>query len=197
MSVITRGRKTEYKGLNQHKQYKDNPFIGGDSIVPIKRKNTVIGSRDHILLNDKTGEVGGTVAIKRVQEVDAEVFIKIYISQIKDLFTLKPNAMKVLSYIFTITPPNKDRILFDMDECKTYTGYTSDSSIFDGLSILIENEIIARSEKSYFYYINPGLFFNGDRLILVNEYRKKKNPMNTNQLKLNYNEQQPSEENTD
>lgn len=198
MSAEIISRKRDYKGLNQHQQYKINPFINGNSILPIKRKNTVIGSKDHILINDKTGEVGGTVAIKRVEEVDNETFIKIYIGQIRDLFSLKQNAMKVLSYIITITPINKDKIIFDIDECKAFTGYSSTTTITDGLSILVENGIVARSEKSIVYYINPNIFFNGDRLILVNEYRRKTpaKKIDNNQLLLDYNEQQSSQEET-
>jgi len=194
---IIEGRKnSQYAKLSDYEQFTHNPFINGNSILPIKRRNTTIGSKDHILINDKTGEVGGIVAIHRVEEVDSETFIKIYTKELKDLFSLKPNAMKILSYILSIIPPNKDKILFDIDECKKYTGYSASSTILDGLSVLIENSIIARTEKTYIYYINPNIIFNGNRMVLINEYRRKTpaKKIDNNQLLLNYNEQQSSQE---
>ena len=69
--------------------------------------------------------------------------------------------------------PNQDYFYFDLDECKEYTGYKSQQSVYNGLGGLISNEIIARGKKDYIYYINPMVFFNGNRIAFTKMYVKK------------------------
>ena len=38
---------------------------------------------------------------------------------------------------------------------------------------MLDKGFIAESEHPNFYWINPHLFFNGDRMVFINEYRKK------------------------
>jgi len=164
----------KYSKITGYDQFKINPFINHDTYLPIKRKNIIAGSSNQIIVNQDTGEQEGDLAIRKYKEVDEEEFIKIYVSQMKDLFSLRTNAMKVLSYVMSITPINKDTIIFDMDDCKAFTGYSSTTTILDGVSDLLDSEILARSEKHYIYFINPFTFFNGNRIILINEYKRKK-----------------------
>ena len=51
-----------------------------------------------------------------------------------------------------------------------YTNYKSKNSILSGLSELLENRFIARGSNPYKYYLNPTIFFNGDRLTLVKHF---------------------------
>ena len=56
-----------------------------------------------------------------------------------------------------------------------------------GLSGLIGSSIIARGKKDYLYFINPMVFFNGDRVTFAKTYVKKQkgkiiDPMQTNLL---------------
>jgi len=90
----------------------------------------------------------------------------------KELFKLSQRGVRVFSYITTIVKPNKDTVLFDMEDALDFTKYKKEQSILHGLEELIEHEIIARSTKHYKYYINPNLFFNGSRLTLIKQYVK-------------------------
>jgi len=166
-----------YISLNNYEQYSTNPFMSGDKggleNIPIGVKNILVNDKDNAIVNLNTGEVGGAVVFKKFKTIDEEEFVKIYVSQLKDLFSLKTNAMKVLSYIMSILKPNRDVIEFDLDECKKYTRYSSATAIYGGLGILLESKIIARSNKYYKYFINPTYFFNGNRLLIVSGYRKK------------------------
>jgi hypothetical protein len=51
-----------------------------------------------------------------------------------------------------------------------FTGYTSKASVYNGVSELLKNNFIARTHKAYTFFINPAIFFNGSRLVMVNEY---------------------------
>jgi hypothetical protein len=68
-----------------------------------------------------------------------------------------------------------------------FTGYTSKASIYSGVSELLKNNFIARTHKAYTFFINPAIFFNGSRLVMVNEYvvqQDKKMPLLKPQLDL-------------
>lgn len=54
-----------------------------------------------------------------------------------------------------------------------YTGYQSDTSVFKGLAMLLSSEIIARGKTDYIYFINPLIFFNGNRISFTKTYVKK------------------------
>jgi hypothetical protein len=51
-----------------------------------------------------------------------------------------------------------------------HTGYKSKKTIFTGLSELLENKFIARGNHPYKYFINPTIFFNGDRITFLKQY---------------------------
>jgi hypothetical protein len=51
-----------------------------------------------------------------------------------------------------------------------YTGYNAKKTILNALSELLENKFIARGSNPYHYFINPTIFFNGDRLIFLEQY---------------------------
>lgn len=68
-----------------------------------------------------------------------------------------------------------------------YTGYKSDTSIRIGLTNLLENKIIARGRKAVFYYINPMVVFNGNRITFAKTFVKKiKNNISKNQSSFNF-----------
>ncbi|RZK31742.1 MAG: hypothetical protein EOO61_17670 [Hymenobacter sp.] len=70
--------------------------------------------------------------------------------------------------------PKSDKIEFLPDECLEHTKYKSVKQIYDGLASLLECKIIARGYNEYTYFINPLVFFNGDRVSFVRTYVKKK-----------------------
>jgi hypothetical protein len=82
---------------------------------------------------------------------------------------------------------SKDQVLFDLKDCMKFTGYNSKQSVYLGVSELLKNNFIARTPKAYTFFINPSIFFNGNRLVMVNEYvvqQDKKIPLAKPQLDL-------------
>ena len=78
-----------------------------------------------------------------------------------------------------------DRLIFDIEECLEKTGYGSKPPVFAGIGELLKNNFIAKTRNQFVYWINPKLFYKGDRLVVVREYRKaKKNKVPKNQLEL-------------
>ncbi|MFC5534812.1 RepA protein, partial [Rhodocytophaga aerolata] len=98
---------------------------------------------------------------------------------------LSKPAQKVCAYVMSITEFN-DRIIFELDDCKKFTGYTSNEAVYKGLTELLDNEMIARASASNLFFINPQVFYKGDRIVLLTEYRKRsfKKMSNPNQADL-------------
>ena len=171
----------------------ENPFLKEavqqiQSGIVKKYKNTSGPSRGAILqaVNSEGELVGHTSFIRQI-EVDEQQFTKIYLSQFSAFFELNSQSIKVFGYIMTKLMPKQDFFIFDLEECLEYTGYKSGQSVYNGLSGLIGSSIIARGKKDYLYFINPMVFFNGDRVTFAKTYVKKQkgkiiDPMQTNLL---------------
>ena len=171
----------------------ENPFLKEavqqiQSGIVKKYKNTSGTSRGAILqaVNSEGELVGHTSFIRQI-EVDEQQFTKIYLSQFSSFFELNSQSIKVFGYIMTKLMPKQDFFIFDLEECLEYTGYKSGQSVYNGLSGLIGSSIIARGKKDYLYFINPMVFFNGDRVTFAKTYVKKQkgkiiDPMQTNLL---------------
>ena len=68
----------------------------------------------------------------------------------------------------------KQALKFFCEEIENKKFKISRSTFYSAVKELILNNFIAESIYSNQYYINPSLFFNGNRLKLIKEYRVKK-----------------------
>lgn len=160
--------------LDTFEKYKHNPF-GGEVLKYIQKKNAKVGwSKTKIsVLDESTGEIESAYnAIYTKKQVDTQQYNKLYLKGLKALFGLNKTAQKVLEYIFANIKIKQDYIIFSMQDCKEYCNYSSNQIVYNGLASLIKAEMIARTNEHYKYWINPTMMFNGDRLVLINEYEK-------------------------
>lgn len=165
--------------LSKFEKNKENPFLR-DAIEQIqnnivkKYKSSTGSSKDAILQAvDSFGNPSGHTSFIRQIEVDEEQFTKFYLSQFSAFFDLKNTAIKVFGYIMTQLQPKKDMFPFFMQDCLEYTGYKNHKSVNEGLAELLNAKIIARGVNEYFYFINPMIAFNGDRVTFAKTYVKK------------------------
>lgn len=187
-------KKKNTTSITEFEIYYENPFL--KQAVEQVQKNIVKKYKSATRTDEKailkaydesTGEVLGHTQFIRQIEVDEDQFAKIYLSNFSAFFDLKPQAIKVFGYILNQLVPNKDEFIFILDDCIKYTGYKSDTSIRIGLTNLLENKIIARGRKEYFYYINPMVVFNGNRITFAKTYvKKKKDNIPQNQSLFNF-----------
>ena len=171
----------------------ENPFLKqaleqiSNNIVK-KYKTATKTDQSAILqaLDPKTQQpIGHTQFIRQI-EVDEEQFTKIYLSQFSAFWNLNTQAIRVFGYIMTKLIPKQDMFIFLLDECLTHTGYKNHRSIHQGISALLEAEIIARGPADTLYFINPMVAFNGDRVTFAKTYVKKKNSIPKNQGRLDF-----------
>lgn len=157
-----------------------NPFLEKDGSilrVPQKHKRmTYKTNQDDTIIVSREGEIKGETGTVFIKEtiVDSSHFIKVYADNLKPYFQLNSSSIKVLMYLFNSLKVNNDRIIFDMDECKQYTKIKSNNTIFYSLAKLCQTEFIARTKHPNIYFINPLIFFNGDRVAFIQAYKKRR-----------------------
>lgn len=172
--------KQRYRPLRSFTKHKVNPFLsqGVEEIkngITTKKKlvGEESGKNTQLIINNDTGAVEGHAQFVKYMKVDEDKFTKIYTSQLKVLYNLNTPAIRVFTYILDNLKPNSDKIIFYIKKCQEFTGYASENTIHKGLSKLIEAGIIAKTQFAYLYFINVRLFFNGNRISMVEEYFKE------------------------
>lgn len=159
--------------------YATNPFLTQFTVDLSERKMTVARGANVV---DKEGEIVAPATYAQIHQVDNEEFIKLYTMNMKAFFDLSKAAVKTLGCVFHAlqkTAINKDEIFLNHYTAnEIYEELTGGDALSKdvykrGTNELIDKEFIAESPKGAgFFYINPNLVFNGDRVRFVTEYRK-------------------------
>lgn len=162
-------------GLNDYPYHSINPFLTGvvESIAPAKTRK-VAGFKFQDVINTETGEIDTQtmMVLSTRKEVDKAEFAKVFRHQFQCFFGLSKASLDILDYISDNIRYNHDRIALMIADLSEQKGI-SISTVYRSLYQLIENKLIAKADKVGIYYINPQIFFKGDRIVLINEYIKK------------------------
>jgi hypothetical protein len=155
--------------------YPENPFWQPTE-VKVGNKFISVAGGMHIS-ND--GDQVSHSGIHIVEEKDKEEFIKVYTRNIKNIFDLKPTAQRVLQYLIIELQktPDADAIYLSWVGAEEYFNEThvkmSRSSFYTAIKALIKNGFLAESTRPNLFWFNPHLFFNGNRMTFIREYRLK------------------------
>ena len=169
MSKLVPSRK---KGVTA---YPENPFWQKTEIK-IGTKMIRVAGGMHI---SDEGESVTHSSVHIIKEVDENEFLKVYTKNIRAIFDLKPTAQRVLQYLMAELQktPNADAIYLAWVGAEEYFSEhnlgVSRASFQRALKELLEKGFIAESTKPNMFWFNPNLFFNGDRMTFVHEYRRK------------------------
>jgi len=149
--------------------YERTPFM--DKLVnEMRNKKTILARGEQVFEN---GLPTGTTFLGITEEVDSNQFIKVFTVGLKMMFDLSKSDMKVFTYIMSLTMMKSDKINFIPAQCIKSSGL-SRASVVRAVINLANAGIIAKTDVNNVYWINPTVFFRGDRMVLVREYRKKK-----------------------
>lgn len=161
------------KGITEFPMNRESPFL--DNLVFPTRRTTIAlaKSQDKGLLDKVTGEIDDSLFIATKRDLDKEEFVKIFQSELRNIFDLSKSALKVLSYFMSVSGFS-DELDFDVEDCLEFTNYTSKQTIINSIVELLDKEIVARGKNPYKYYANPRIFYKGDRIVLISDYRLKK-----------------------
>jgi hypothetical protein len=183
----------KYKKITEHPAYESNPFVEealeGIQKLTVKRTRVIrpdegLARQVQQIVVNTDGEPTGYGAFMQYIEVDEDKFAKVYLSQFAAFWELSKPAIRVFGYILSALKPSQDRLIFKMDKALAYTKYGHRSHVLTGLSNLVECGIIARTPYDYEYFINPLVFFNGNRVTFAKTYIRKKKEADKAQLAL-------------
>ncbi len=164
--------KTGRRGVTK---YSENPFWEPTEVKIGKKRVSVAGGM-HVSDDGESVKHGG---IHVIEEVDREQFVKLYTKNIRVFFDLKPTTQKVLAYLITQLQesPGADSIYLAFVAAQKHFSETdvkiSRASFHRALKELLEKKFIAESDMPNMFWFNPHLFFNGDRMTFIREFRVK------------------------
>lgn len=166
------------------RKYSENPFVAGSVFtVPKRMKGSRIQTAGPLTMSDGDGEIVGMAEVRRYQEVDSDRFVKVFVSQLNAFYDLKPGSMKILTLILhEVAKPqniNSDRIYLNYDLAVEHfqeqnSKAPAKATFYSALTELTEKGFVAPATKLNLWYINPAIFFNGDRIRFTLELRKKR-----------------------
>jgi len=165
----------ESKGVREMPKYDANPFMGGVVVKTRSKRLTV--ARGGQIIDNRTGEIEGVTEIAQVINVEKEEFIKIFTKDISIWFDLNRTAFRVFGALLMIYQKDgirADLVYFHHDDERINEFKIRKASWFVGLEELLNKGFLARHIRTNWYYINPSMFFNGDRARFVKEYRIEK-----------------------
>lgn len=157
-------------------KYKENPFLE-EFEIKLKTKLIKSGLGDS-LVDEKTGELVAYSAIHKIETHDEEQFIKVFRKHNYMIFELSKRAIKVMEYIFSEAQksPNQDVIYLSTEGALEYFKKVSKScgksTYMLALKEIVERGVLAKKNEVNRYFINPEVFFNGDRAFFLTELRK-------------------------
>lgn len=166
------------------KRFETNPFVG-DLVVQRSAKMvkiSTLGKDDNVLVNQTTGEVSGTHVVT-YKKVDKEQFIKVFPAMIGAQFELGPAGIKAFSVLMWAVQHQaigKDLVCLDKYALEKFRishpnlKKATDATIRKGLVELEDAQFIAKAERAGDYFINPKLFFNGDRVAFTTVLEKSR-----------------------
>jgi len=153
-----------------------NPLVLS-SEIKTKRKRVRVGMTDTI--SEETGEVVNSVGIMVIEEKDDEHFVKVFADGVAASYELKAAAHRVFQAILKeyervpLTGGFVDSInlpWFGAGLCGNDIGM-SKRTFNRGFAELLEKRFLSPKSPDT-YWVNPNLFFKGDRVRFIREYRR-------------------------
>jgi hypothetical protein len=188
-------------------KYKQNPFIDDHLITQLSGQKNVYYNQltQSSLLDLQTGEIDpARVQIVKQVRADKEQFVKIYTTHLKAFFELSTTAYKVLHYVLNTIQNNainRDEVYLSLNKAQQFfedqNSKISSTTFYKAMKELVEKLFIAETTEQNIYYINPKLFFNGDRVEFITKFmiEEKQTIVKLNNDKQKLQQQQKENEN--
>lgn len=155
-----------------------NPLIEPQQIT--SKRRYVRSGRSDDLINSTTGEIVGVATIYQVEERDDAEFVKVFAAGVSASYDLTKTAQRVFQVVldqYQRTPMNRGfadhvNLLWFDDGIEGRDVGMSEKTFQRGLKELLQKRFIAPKDGVSFW-TNPALFFKGDRVLFVKEYRRR------------------------
>ena len=155
-----------------------NPLVEPQQIT--SKRRYVRSGRSDDLISSTTGEIVGVATIYQVEERDDAEFVKVFAAGVSASYELTKTAQRVFQVVldqYQRTPMSRGyadyvNLFWFGDGIEGRDVGMSERTFQRGLKELIEKRVIASKDGTGFW-TNPALFFKGDRVLFVKEYRRR------------------------
>jgi len=155
--------------------YPENPW-GRELALTMQRGNKIVAmGKSSKILDAVSGELlDQDIAMVSKKIVDRTEFIKIFEGGISHLFSLSKAAQELFQIVLLVYLDEKfkgDRVYISPKALKD-AGYTRTRvTMSNALNQLLEKGFLARvTEEKNLFWVNPNMFFKGDRMRMIQEY---------------------------
>ena len=156
-----------------------NPLIEPQQIT--SKRRYVRSGRAEELLDPRTGEITAVATIHQVEERDDSEFVKVFAAGVAASYELGRTAQRVFQVVldqYQRTPMSRGfadyvNLLWFDDGLEGRAIGMSEYTFKRGLRELLDKKFIAAKDGVSFW-TNPALFFKGDRVMFIREYRRRK-----------------------
>ena len=156
-----------------------NPLMEPQQLVTKRRY--VRSGRSEDLINPATGEVHGVAAIHQIEERDDAEFVKVFAAGVAASYELTKTAQQVFQIVlaqYQQTPMSRGyadtvELYWFGDGIEGRDVGVKERTWQRGLKELLEKRFLWPKTSSS-YWVNPALFFKGDRVMFIREYRRKR-----------------------
>jgi hypothetical protein len=171
--------KVDLRDLKSDYSPTRNPLLVATD-VPLKKKRVRSGLASKTLVDVETGEVAAASVVHQIEEKDDEHFVKVFAAGIAAAYELTRTGQRVFQAVlqeYEQTPMSggfADSLYLAWfgDGLSGQDIGMSERTFNRGLRELMEKQFIAPKTPNL-YWVNPALFFKGDRFLLVKEFRRK------------------------
>ena len=163
-----------------------NPLVEPQQLKTKRR--LVKSGRSEDLVNPATGEITGVAAIHQIEERDDAEFVKVFAAGVAATYELTKTAQRVFQVVldqYQRTPMSRGyadsvELFWFGSGINGRDAGMSERTWMRGLKELLEKRFLYPKTTSS-YWTNPALFFKGDRVLFIKEYRRRK-PMEQEKL---------------
>lgn len=156
-----------------------NPLVEPQG-VKTKRRYVKSG-RSEDLYNPATGEIAGVAAIHQVEERDDAEFVKVFAAGVSAAYDLTKTAQRVFQVVldqYQRTPmaggfADTVELFWFGNGIEGRDVGMSEYTFKRGLRELLDKRFLHPKTASGFW-VNPALFFKGDRVLFIKEYVRRK-----------------------
>lgn len=155
-----------------HSQYTDNPFIKDLVIAetPILAKISDAPAKLFVMDNKEMKDVKVVYAAERLKEKAR--YLKVFDSDLTFLLELGDAGIMVFVYLCKRLKYQRDIVILNKEEIAIeFT--VSERTIRRGIEQLLDKKVIAMSNSSDVFFINPKKIFKGERKYLFNPENRK------------------------
>lgn len=160
-------------GVRGAKKFDISPFIESMTVTTKTKRLTV--AQGSTIVDLKTGEIEGTTQVVQMIEVESDEFIKLFTRDLAIWFDLSRAGMRVFGITLQVVQQSaigRDLVFIDHKNPAMKEFGLSKNMFYRGLDELISKKFLARHVSGGWYYINPAMFFNGNRARFIKEYRR-------------------------